>query len=153
MSLTLYWMHCGGCCGDTHALINAHSPDFFELLELLDIQPLWQPSLSNDAAKEHHDLMEKMLSGEQEIDILCVEGAVVRGPSGTGMFETINGTPAKNILAGLCAKAKFVIAVGTCASFGGISAECKIDAKGSATPDRISKAAGLSLEIADRGLT
>jgi Ni,Fe-hydrogenase I small subunit len=30
MSLTLYWMHCGGCGGDTHAFINAQSPDFHE---------------------------------------------------------------------------------------------------------------------------
>lgn len=130
MSLTLYWMHCGGCGGDTHALLNAHSPDFPELLESLDIQLLWQPSLSNITAKEHHDLVDKMLSGEQQLDILCVEGAVVRGPSGTGMFEAIEGRPKKNILAGLCNKAKYVVAVGTCASFGGISAECEIEASG-----------------------
>jgi hydrogenase small subunit len=123
-------MHCGGCVGDTHALINAHSPDFFELLDLLDIRLLWQPSLSNGTAKEHHDLIDRILSDKQEIDILCVEGAVVRGPSGTGMFETIEGRPQKNIVAGLCAKAKNVIAVGTCASFGGISAECEIEASG-----------------------
>jgi hydrogenase small subunit len=123
-------MHCGGCGGDTHALINADSPDFFELLDLLDIRLLLQTSLSNGTAKEHHDLIDRILSDKQEIDILCVEGAVVRGPSGTGMFETIEGRPQKNILAGLCAKAKSVIAVGTCASFGGISAECEIEASG-----------------------
>ncbi|MEJ2655622.1 MAG: NADH:ubiquinone oxidoreductase [Desulfobacterales bacterium] len=130
MPSTLYWMQCGGCCGDTHALINAHSPDFFELLDLLDIQLLWHPSLSNGSANEHHELIERMLSCEQQIDILCVEGAVIRGPSGTGMFETMEGRPKKNVLSGLCARAKFVIAVGTCACFGGISAECKIEASG-----------------------
>jgi Ni,Fe-hydrogenase I small subunit len=130
MSLTLYWMHCGGCGGDTHAFINAQSPDFHEFFDSLDIQLLWQPSLSNITAKEHYDLVDKMLSGEQQLDILCVEGAVVRGPSGTGMFETVGGRPQKNILAGLCSKAKFVVAVGTCASFGGISAECEIEASG-----------------------
>lgn len=130
MSLTLYWVHCGGCGGDTHALMNADAPGFFELLDMLDIRPLWQPSLSNGTAKEHHEIIDRILSDKQSLDILCVEGAVVRGPSGTGMFETIEGKPQKDILAGLCAKAKFVIAVGTCASFGGISAECEIEASG-----------------------
>lgn len=130
MSTTLYWMHCGGCGGDTHALLNADSPALIDLLKSLDIQVLWQPSLSNGTAKDHHDLVEKILSDEQQLDILCVEGAIIRGPAGTGMFETMAGRPKKDVLAGLCSRANFVIAVGTCAGFGGISAECNIEACG-----------------------
>lgn len=130
MSNTLYWLHCGGCGGDTHSALNAELPEFTELLKSLDIQMLWHPSLSNGTANEHHDLIESILSGELQLDILCVEGAVIRGPSGTGMFDTVAGRPKKDILAGLCAQAQFVVAVGTCASFGGISAECEIEATG-----------------------
>ena len=60
------------------SLLNAESPDLVELLELLDVQVLWHPSLSNGSPDEHRDLLDRILSGEQTLDILCLEGAVVR---------------------------------------------------------------------------
>ena len=40
-------------------------------------------------AKEHTELVEAIESGEQELDFLCIEGSVIRGPGGTGMYDTV----------------------------------------------------------------
>ncbi len=130
MSKTLYWLQCGGCGGDSMSLLNIESPNLVELLELLDIEILWHPSLSNERPGQHQSLIEAMLSGEQTLDILCVEGAVIRGPGGTGMFDTFNKQPKKNLVAGLAGQAQFVIALGTCASFGGVTAVGDVEATG-----------------------
>ena len=38
MTKTLYWLQCGGCGGDSMALLNTESPNLIELLGLLDIE-------------------------------------------------------------------------------------------------------------------
>ncbi|MBN1841291.1 MAG: NADH:ubiquinone oxidoreductase [Deltaproteobacteria bacterium] len=130
MSTTLYWLQCGGCGGDSMSLLGLESPDLIELLGLLDIEVLWHPSLSNGSPSEHEKLTERMLSGHQQLDILCIEGAIIRGPGGTGMYDTIRGKPKKDLVAGLAKRARFVVAVGTCASFGGIGADGDVEATG-----------------------
>lgn len=127
MSKTLFWLQCGGCGGDTFSLLNADSPGFPELLDFLDIELLWHPSLSTHTPKEQRLLLEALVSGEQKLDVLCIEGAILRGPGGTGMFDTLHGKPKKDLAAALCKRAQVVIAVGTCASFGGI---CATDVEG-----------------------
>ena len=130
MSQTLYWMHCGGCDGDTMSLLSAESPDLVEVLATLDIDVLWHPSLSALRPAEHDDLLERLLDGDQPLDFLCLEGAVLRGPAGTGVFDTRDGKPKKDIFAGLARHARYVLAVGTCASFGGVGSDGPIEACG-----------------------
>ena len=108
------------------ALLNAESPDVLELIQNLELEMLWHPSLSDGTSLHHRRLVDGMLAGEQRLDILVVEGAVVRGPGGTGMYDTFWGKPKKDILAGLAARARAVVAVGTCACFGGIGADGQI---------------------------
>lgn len=130
MSTTLYWLQCGGCGGDSMSLLGLESPDLIELLRLLDIEVLWHPSLSNGSPSEHEKLTKRMLSGQQRLDILCIEGAIIRGPGATGMYDTVRGKPKKDLVAGLAKRARFVVAVGTCASFGGIGADGEVEATG-----------------------
>jgi len=70
------------------------------------------------------------MSGEQPLDFLCIEGAIIRGPGGTGYYQTLTGRPKKDIVAGLAHRAKYILAVGTCASFGGIGADGQTEATG-----------------------
>jgi hydrogenase small subunit len=112
------------------ALLSAESPDLVELLALLDVQVLWHPSLSNESHTQHRELVEALLSGEQALDILCVEGAIIRGPGGSGMYDTFDGKPKKDLVARLARQAQFVLAIGTCASFGGIGADGEVEATG-----------------------
>ncbi len=130
MPLNLYWFQTGGCGGDTMSLLGAESPDFLEALQLLDIKVLWHPSLSNTRIAHMEGILDRLVSGEQALDILCVEGAVIRGPGGTGMYDTFKSTPKKDLIASLAKKAAYVVAVGTCASFGGIGADGAVEATG-----------------------
>jgi hydrogenase small subunit len=127
---TLYWIQCGGCGGDTHSFLNLESPDAVDLFQFLDLQVLWHPSLSNGNGAEHQDLLARLINGEQSLDVLCVEGSILRGPGGTGAYDLMFGKPKKDWVAALARQARFVIAVGTCASFGGIGAEGEVDAAG-----------------------
>ncbi|HEY6382907.1 MAG TPA: hypothetical protein VIY07_14010, partial [Pseudolabrys sp.] len=43
-------------------------------------------------------------------------------PHGTGMYDTFDGRPKREIISELCAQAEYVIAMGVCAAFGGIPA-------------------------------
>ncbi len=127
---TLYWLQCGGCGGDNMSLLNLESPNFIELLNYLDIEVLWHPSFSNTRPSQHAQVIETLLSDKQPLDILCVEGAVIRGPGGTGMYDTFGGKPKQDLIAELAKRAQCVIAAGTCASFGGISAAGNVEATG-----------------------
>jgi len=111
-------------------LLSAESPNIIELFGILDIEVLWHPSLSNWDPSRYRKLNEAILKDEQSLDILCIEGAVIRGPGGTGMFDTLDGKPKKDLLAEFAKRAHFVIAVGTCASYGGIGADGEVEATG-----------------------
>jgi NiFe hydrogenase small subunit HydA len=130
MGKTLYWLQGGGCGGDTMALLSTESPNIVELLQNLDVEVLWHPSLSNITPKEHEELLAALVSGEQPLDILCVEGAIIRGPGGTGMYDTLHGQPKKDLVAQLAKQAQAVVGVGTCAAFGGIGADGDVEATG-----------------------
>jgi len=130
MSHTLFWLQCGGCGGDSMSLLDLESPDLAELLRQNEIRVLWHPSLSAAAPREYAELWDAILCGKQPLDVLCVEGAIVRGPGGTGMFDTAGGRPKKDMVAELAERARYVVAVGTCAAYGGISARGEIEATG-----------------------
>ncbi len=130
MSFNLYWLQCGGCGGDTWSLLNAESPDMIEFFSLLNIELLWHPNLSCISMKAQEELNHRLLSGVQKLDILCIEGSIIRGPGGTGMYDEAYGKPKKDLVAALARKASYVLAVGTCASFGGIGADGEIEATG-----------------------
>ncbi len=52
MSISLYWLQCGACGGDTMSLLSNESPDVTELFAGLDLEPLWHLSLSGISPKE-----------------------------------------------------------------------------------------------------
>ncbi|MBI2570203.1 MAG: NADH:ubiquinone oxidoreductase [Candidatus Schekmanbacteria bacterium] len=112
------------------AFLSAESPDLPELLDALDIELLWHPSLSALPPRAHAGLVERIKNGEQRLDILVVEGAVIRGPAGTGMYHAAEDNPRKNTLVALARKANIVVALGTCACFGGIGVDTEIQSTG-----------------------
>ena len=54
--------------------------------------------------------------------LLCVEGSIATGPDGTILFNTFDGKPKRDLVYELCSVADYVLALGTCASYGGIPA-------------------------------
>lgn len=128
--MNLYWMQCGGCGGDSMSMLNMESPEFLELCQDIGINLLWHPSLSNHSAAEHDQVLEALLAGKQPLDIFCVEGFVISGPGGTGRYDQLGDRPKLALVRDLAAQAKVVIAVGTCAAFGGVGNIGAIDAHG-----------------------
>jgi len=130
MSLKLLWIQCGGCGGDTWSFFNAESPNVTELFSSLDVELLWHPSISILSPNNLKTINEDLLSGARELDVLCVEGSILRGPGGTGRYDEIFGKPKKDLVASLANRARYILAIGTCASYGGIGANTEIEATG-----------------------
>ena len=127
--MNLYWLQAGGCSGDSMSVLNCEC-NLFSLLELLNIDILYHPSLSNISYKKHQELLNDILNDKIPLDIFCLEGNVVLGPNKTGMFDTFMGKPKKDLIYKLAHKAKYIIAIGTCASFGGFGKDKEIDGVG-----------------------
>jgi len=122
--LNVLWLQSGGCGGCSMSLLCADTADFPALLQSAGVRMLWHPSLSLESGHELVDLLEACADGRERLDVLCVEGAVMRGPNGTGRFHLLAGTgvPMMNWIERLAATAKHVVAVGSCAAWGGITA-------------------------------
>jgi hydrogenase small subunit len=126
----IYWLHCGGCDGDSIALLNLEHPNLLDILKDLSVNILYHPSFSVINHREQKELLADIESGKTELDFLVVEGNILRGPASTGMFDLKFGVPKKNIAVTLAEKAKYIIAFGTCASYGGIGVGTETQATG-----------------------
>jgi len=123
--LNLLWLQSGGCGGCTLSLLGAETPDLVTSLELAGINLLWHPSVSLETGGEVTELFTKILNKEIRLDILCLEGSVIKGPNGTGKFHLMSdgsGQPMMTLIEKMSKLAGHVIGVGNCASFGGITA-------------------------------
>lgn len=118
------WLQSGGCGGCTMSLLCAESPDLIRTLEGAGIRLLWHPSLSEQSGSEARQLLARCAAGELTVDALCVEGAMLRGPNGSGRFHMLAGTGRAMIdwVCDLAAVARYTLAIGTCAAYGGVSA-------------------------------
>jgi Ni,Fe-hydrogenase I small subunit len=124
---TVLWMACGACSGESMAILGAEGrgkrgdtlPRF---LSEHGARLLWHPSLSLESPREAAVLIDRIVAGEQHLTLLCVEGSVIHGPNGSGRFDMFEGRPKRDVVAELCERAEYVLAMGSCAAFGGIPA-------------------------------
>jgi hydrogenase small subunit len=130
MGKTIYWMQGGGCGGDTWSLLNGDAPGLVELLKFHDLELLWHPALSTRSPDEWSRLNRRVLAGEQVLDLFCLEGSVINGPADSGRFDTVAGKPKRDLIRSLAQQASHVVAVGTCASFGGVGAGGEVMSSG-----------------------
>lgn len=119
---TLFWLQTGACGGDSLAILSAEAPSLEQLFAQHSIELLWHPSLSHAPARRHRELIESTPAGKQPLDILCIEGSIVTAPRGTGLYDSYRGRARMEIVRDLAAHAGVVVAVGTCAAFGGVPA-------------------------------
>jgi hydrogenase small subunit len=124
---TLLWMECGACSGESMTILGTGAPGettetLPNFLERRHVRLLWHPSLSPETPRELADMIERIVAGEQHLTLLCVEGSIINGPDGTGLFDTFHRQPKRDVVAALCDRAEHVIAMGSCAAFGGIPA-------------------------------
>ena len=124
MPMNVLWLQSGGCGGCSMSLLNADSADFAAWWPQAGLNLLWHPSLSRASGTELLALLDDCLEGRTPLDILCLEGALLRGPGGSGRFHLLAGTglPMTDWVSRLAGVARHVVAVGTCAAYGGVSA-------------------------------
>lgn len=149
MRATLLWIESGACSGESMAILGLDGPfargdyNLAQFLEDEHVRLLWHPSLSLESPRQLLNIVDSIVSGNQELTLLCVEGSVIHGPKGTGMFDSIHGKPKKDLIAALCNKAEYVLAMGTCAAFGGIPAAPPNPTESSGLQFRLEKPGGL----------
>jgi uptake hydrogenase small subunit len=142
--MTLLWLQSGGCGGCSMSLLGAETPDLFSVLDLASIEVLAHPALGPAGGGGLSALLSRIRSGAQPLDILCVEGAALRGPDGTGRFHLLaggGGVAVAQVIAELSKAARYVIAIGSCAAYGGVTA----------AGDNVVDACGLSFEGTEPG--
>ncbi|MDF0595066.1 HupU protein [Psychromarinibacter halotolerans] len=121
--MNILWLQSAGCGGCTMSLLCAEGPGVFDLLGDAGLNFLWHPSLSEQTGGEVRRLLAAIEDGSQPLDILCIEGSILTGPKGTGKFQMLAGTGRSMLdwVRSLAPLAGHVVAVGTCATYGGMT--------------------------------
>lgn len=139
----LLYLHGLGCGGDTISLLNAEDPDLLMALKMLEINVVWHPSLSLEKGNDVKNIYEDFVRERLPLDYFIVEGAVPEGPDGTGRIFEFLGMPFVECVRNLAGVAAYTIAVGTCATSGGISAAAPNPAGASGLQFRQDMAGGI----------
>ena len=116
---SVIWLHFQECTGCTESLLRTSHPDLAQLiLDLisLDYHETLAAAAGHQIEKSLHDAMVQR-KGEY---VLVVEGAIPRKDNGN--YCKIAGKTAIDMLNEVAADAGAIIAIGSCASFGGIPA-------------------------------
>ena len=116
----LLWIQGSSCGGDTISVLNAEQPEVLTALQMLDVRLAWHPFLSPEGGREAAFILETLAAGRERLDILVVEGAVPNGPQGSGRYFLLHGRPFRDWVLELSRRAVHIMAIGTCACFGGI---------------------------------
>ena len=121
--MNVLWLQAAGCGGCTMSLLCAEAPNVFDLLAGAGIRFLWHPALSLESGAEVRRLLAAIEAGEIALDVLCIEGSIATGPNGTGRYQMLSGTGVSLLdwLRRLAPLARDVVAVGTCATYGGVT--------------------------------
>lgn len=121
--MNMLWLQASGCGGCTMSLLCAENPNVFDTLADAHIRVLWHPALSLETGADVRALLDRITHDEIALDLLCIEGAIARGPRGTGRFQMLTGTGHSMMhwVQVLAPHARHVVAVGSCAAFGGVT--------------------------------
>lgn len=137
------WLQSAGCGGCSQSLLCYEPDDCFTALEAYGIEWVWHPAFSLEGGKEAIERLEACATGAMSLDILCVEGAVLLGPHGSGAFHRLGGgRSCAEWIERLAKQARWVVAVGSCSAWGGFSA---------ASHDPIWQACGLQYTEKQKG--
>lgn len=122
--MTLLWLQAGSCGGCTMSVLDNGAQGWARELKSFGIELLWHPSLSEESGVEAIEILEAVAEGRTPLDFLCIEGSILRGPNGSGLFNRLAGTGRTMLewVTRLAPHAQYCLAVGTCASYGGIHA-------------------------------
>lgn len=122
-NLQLVWLQAGSCGGCTMSTLDSAGVGIEDALSPFGIEIAYHPALSTQCGTEARADLAAWRTGARPLHILCVEGSVL--DAGFHMSVTkADGErePFRDLIADLAQHAQYVVAVGSCASFGGIPA-------------------------------
>jgi len=115
----LVWLEFQDCAGNTESLLRAAHPTVADLI-LDSISLNYHETLMAAAGRQAEDALTRTVHDNAGKYIALVEGSI---PSGAeGAYCTIGGRAGLDIAREICGGAAATIAIGTCASFGGLPA-------------------------------
>jgi hydrogenase small subunit/[NiFe] hydrogenase small subunit len=116
---TVIWLHFMECTGCTESLLRASHPPIGRLvLDIINLE--YHETLMPAAGKQAEEVLHQTMEKYKGKYICVVEGAV--STKDGGIYCKIAGKPAIQILKEVAKDAMLVIAIGSCAAFGGIQA-------------------------------
>jgi hydrogenase small subunit len=116
---TLVWLEFQDCAGNTESFLRAAHPTVADII--LDTISLdYHETIMAAAGRQAEQTLAKTVKDKAGRFIAVVEGSIPTGADGA--YCTIGGRSALQIAREVCGAAAATIAVGTCATFGGIPA-------------------------------
>jgi ferredoxin hydrogenase small subunit len=116
----LLWIQAVCCGGETASLLNSDHPHLLAALHTLDVAMLGHPYLHCQAGAKMEQVLAECAAGEVHVDLLVVEGATYLTVPHPASWAS--GKPLAEWIRAIALAADCTVAVGTCASFGGIMA-------------------------------
>ena len=115
----LVWLEFQDCAGNTESFLRTGRPNVAEIiLDLISVD--YHETIMAAAGKQAEAALAAVVAKEQGKYICIVEGSIPTGADGA--YCTIGGRSALQIAQEVCSGAAATIAVGTCASYGGLPA-------------------------------
>ncbi|MEO1516928.1 MAG: hydrogenase [Bacteroidota bacterium] len=118
----LIWLKGGACSGNTMSFLNAEQPSIIDLVTDFGIRILYHPSIGLETGEQVNEILDEVIAGEVQLDIFVFEGSVIQGSHGSGSMNFFAGRPTKDWVTDLAPIANYVVAIGDCATWGGIMA-------------------------------
>ncbi len=114
---SVIWLHFQDCTGCTETLLRTSAPDAASLI--LDIISLdYHETLMAASGKQAEAALQKAMTDNAGKYVLVVEGAIPTRDD--GVYMQLGGRPAVQVVKEAASKAAAVIAIGSCASWGGV---------------------------------
>ncbi|WP_406661604.1 hydrogenase small subunit [Methanolobus sp. ZRKC3] len=127
----IIWVHGAECTGCSESLLDAGNPDIVQAIQKLNVDVVYhetllaQQGIFVDGKPAGTSEMNSEILLDEAIEegdyILVVEGAVANGPDGTGKYCMYGERTFKEIFKKAASNATLIMAVGMCATYGGIN--------------------------------
>ncbi len=116
---SLVWLEFQDCAGNTEALLRATKPTIGEIvLDILSVD--YHETIMAPAGKQAEKSLDDVVNNQKGKYIAVVEGSIPLKDN--GVYCCIGGRSAIEIAKRVCGNAMATIAVGTCATYGGLPA-------------------------------
>ena len=115
----IVWLEFQDCAGNTESFLRATKPTVADIvLDVLSVD--YHETIMAAAGHQAEDVLAKTVKEKKGAYLAVVEGSIPTGVNGA--YCTIGGRSALQIAREVCGGAAATIAVGTCATFGGLPA-------------------------------